>query len=131
MSQIHAELTEKAAELGFASLEEAENNGYEVLYDGDGWCDLVKSEEPDIDQAYKDLEEEQKANKEAKQLEMVYNAIGYAKDTIAMIYKPDDKPYASPMTDITDEKIRDYYYELNSMCVDLSERNVMLWQKEE
>lgn len=130
MGQIHAELTEKAAELGFESFEEAENNGYEVLYDGDGWCDLVKSEEPDINQAYQDLADEEKANKEAKQLEMVYNALGFAKDTIAMIYKQEDKPYASPMTDITDEKIRDYYYEINSMCVDLAERNVMLWQKE-
>lgn len=126
MSQIHAELTEKAAELGFESIEQAEANGYIVKFDmnGNGWL------EPDVDKAYKDLDEEQKANKEAKQLEMVYNVLGFAKDTIATIYKPEDKPYASPMTDITDEKIRDYYYELNSMCVDLAERNVMLWQKE-
>lgn len=124
MSQLYAELSEQAAQLGFHSVEEAEINGFKVDYEKQ---ELV----PDENQAYKDLDAEEKRNKEAKQLEMVYNAIGYAKDTIAMIYKPDDKPYTNPMTDITDEKIRDYYYELNSMCVDLSERNVMIWQKEE
>lgn len=68
---------------------------------------------------------------EAKQVEMVYNAIGHAKDTIEMIYKPDSNKYTNPIKDITDEKIRDYYYTLNSMCVDLAERNVMNWQKED
>lgn len=33
MSQLHAELTEQAFELGFESLEEAEANGYEVDYE--------------------------------------------------------------------------------------------------
>lgn len=33
MSQLHAELTEQAIELGFESLEEAEANGYEVDYE--------------------------------------------------------------------------------------------------
>lgn len=131
ISQIHAELTEKAAELGFASLEEAQDNGYEVLYDGDGWCDLVKSKEPDINQAYADLEAEQKANKEAKQIEMVYNAIGQAKDIIALVYRPDGNKYTNPIEDIEDEKIKEYYYTLNSMCIELSERNKMLWQKED
>ena len=32
MSQLHAELTERAAELGFASIDEAEANGYSVNY---------------------------------------------------------------------------------------------------
>lgn len=32
MSQLNAELTEQAAELGFHSIEEAEINGYEVDY---------------------------------------------------------------------------------------------------
>lgn len=126
MSQLDMELTEEAAKLGFSSYKEAEENGYAIQYETGK---LIKVEDQ-INEAYKDLEEEQEANKEAKQLEMVYNAISYAKDMIAMVYKPDDKPYASPMTDITDEKIRDYYYELNSMCVDLAERNVMIWQKE-
>lgn len=34
MSWVHAELTEKASELGFESIEEAERNGYEISMDG-------------------------------------------------------------------------------------------------
>lgn len=34
MSWLHAELSEKASELGFESLEEAERNGYEISMDG-------------------------------------------------------------------------------------------------
>lgn len=33
MSQLHAELSEQASELGFRSIEEAEANGYEIDYD--------------------------------------------------------------------------------------------------
>lgn len=33
MSQLHADLTEQAAQLGFHSIEEAEINGYEVDYE--------------------------------------------------------------------------------------------------
>lgn len=33
MSQLHAELTEQASELGFQSIEEAEANGYGIDYD--------------------------------------------------------------------------------------------------
>ena len=33
MSQLHAELTEQANELGFESIEEAERNGYAVNYE--------------------------------------------------------------------------------------------------
>lgn len=33
MSQLHAELTEQAYDLGFSSIEEAEANGYEIDYD--------------------------------------------------------------------------------------------------
>lgn len=33
MSQLHMELSEKAYELGFSSIEEAEANGYEIDYD--------------------------------------------------------------------------------------------------
>ena len=122
MSQIHSELTEIAAELGFDSIEHAEANGYKVVYSKDR-----ASLEPDVDTAYKSLTDDE----EAKKIEMVYNAIGYAKDMIGMIYKPANNPYTNPMTDITDEKIRDYYYELNRMCVDLSERNAMIWQRED
>ena len=126
MSQLHAELSEQAAELGFESIEQAEANGFHIDYNGDTW--VLK---PDINKAYKDKEEEEKKKKESKQIEMVYHALGYAKDTIAMVYKPEDKPYTNPMTDITDEKIRDYYYEINRMCCDLGDRNEMIWQKEE
>lgn len=34
MSQLHAELTEQAAELGFKSIEDAEQHGYIVEYKG-------------------------------------------------------------------------------------------------
>lgn len=32
MSQLHAELTSQAADLGYVSIEEAEQNGYQVDY---------------------------------------------------------------------------------------------------
>lgn len=68
---------------------------------------------------------------EAKKVEMVYHAIQTAKDMIALTYKPDNEAYANPLKQITDEKIKEYYYELNSMCCDLIDRGVMRWQKEE
>lgn len=37
MSQLHAELSEQAAELGFESIEEAEANGYHIGYTNTGW----------------------------------------------------------------------------------------------
>lgn len=43
MSQLAMELEEQAAELGFESLEQAQNNGYEVISDGK-FAKLVKSE---------------------------------------------------------------------------------------
>ena len=124
MSQLHAELTEQAAQLGFHSIEEAEINGFKVDYEKQ---ELV----PDIDQAYSDKEEEEKRNKEAKQIEAVWRILGNAKEAIAMVYRPEDKVCSHPADDITDEKINEYYYKLNSMCCELSDRNVMLWQKEE
>ena len=51
MSQLHAELTEQAYELGFESIEDAENNGYEVICDGEGFGRLVKSED-ELDQSH-------------------------------------------------------------------------------
>lgn len=51
MSQLHAELEEQAAQLGFRSVEEAEINGFKVNYDKH---ELV----PDVDQAYKDAHTE-------------------------------------------------------------------------
>lgn len=124
MSQLHAELTEQAAEMGFESIEQAEENGFKVDYNKQK---LV----PDVDQAYSDKEEEEKRNKEAKQIEAVWRILGNAKEAIAMVYRPEDRSFTRPADDITDEKINEYYYKLNDMCCELSDRNVMLWQKEE
>lgn len=52
MSQLHAELTQQASELGFESIEDAENNGYEVIYNGEGFGRLVKSED-ELDQYHR------------------------------------------------------------------------------
>ena len=124
MSQLHAELTMQAAELGFESIEEAEANGYKVDYDKQK---LIQ----DIEQAYEDLADAEKSNKESKRIEMVYEVLGRAKDMIAMIYKPDDVAYCNPSKHITDADVQDYYYQINDMCCELSDRNVMLWQKED
>ena len=124
MSQLHAELTEQAAELGFMSIEEAEAHGYVVDY-------IKHKLVQNIEQAYKEKEEEEKRNKEAKQIEMVYECLGRAKDMIALIYKPEGEKYANPIRNISDKKIQDYYYQINSMCCELADRNVMSWQKEE
>lgn len=123
LSQLHAELTEQAARLGFESIEEAEMNGFKVDYEKE---ELVS----DVDQAYSDKEEEERKNREAKQIEMVWKILSNAKEEIAMVFKPESKPY-SRADDITDEKINEYYYDLNRMCVELADRNVMLWQKED
>ena len=48
-----------------------------------------------------------------------------------MVYRPENKPYTRPVDDITDKKINEYYHKINRMCCELSDRNVMLWQKEE
>lgn len=125
MSQLHAELSEQASELGFESIEQAEANGYEVKFE-DGNAFLV----PDINKAYEELAEETKAKREAKQIEMVYEALNSAKRMIELVYKPENTPVGHPDKDIKDEKIRSYYYTINEMCVELADRNVMLWQKE-
>ena len=41
MSQLHAELSEQAYELGFGSIEEAEANGVKIQYNADGTATLV------------------------------------------------------------------------------------------
>lgn len=124
LSQLHAELSEQAAELGFESIGEAEQAGYGV-----DWKNrrLI----PDADKAYEDLDETEKMNEEAKQIEMVHDILCNAKKMIAMVYRPDGNAYRNPIKDITDEKIRDYYYEINHMCCELSDRGKMIWQKED
>ena len=54
MSQLHAELSEQAYELGFENLEQAFDNGYEVISDGD-FAHLVRSED-EQESAHKDYE---------------------------------------------------------------------------
>ena len=51
MSQLHAELAEQAAELGFLSIEEAEANGYEVDYDKQKL--VPTNAESELDEAHK------------------------------------------------------------------------------
>ena len=48
MSQLHAELSEQASDLGFESIEEAEANGYHIGYTNTGWklqLDMAKAQE--------------------------------------------------------------------------------------
>lgn len=128
MSQLNMELTESAVDWGFESIEDAEAHGLIADYNTGRFykpCDV------DINEAYKSLELENKKNKEAKQIEMVYECLGMAKDMIAMIYKPEGEKYGNPIKDIQDKEIQKYYYDINKMCCDLADRNVMLWQKEE
>ena len=54
MSQLHAELSEQAYELGFENLEQAFDNGYEVISDGN-FAHLVRSED-EQELAHKDYE---------------------------------------------------------------------------
>lgn len=65
---------------------------------------------------------------EEKKLEMAYEVISKAKQMIEQIYKPEGKISAKP-EDFTDDKVRDYYYQLNDMCLELSDRGVFPWQK--
>lgn len=124
MSQLHAELSEQAAELGFESIGEAEQAGYGVDWKNHR---LI----PDADKAYEDLDKTEKINEEAKQIEMVHDILNNAKEMIAMVYRPNGNAYRNPIKDITDEKIKDYYYEINHMCCELSDRGKMIWQKED
>lgn len=87
MSQLHAELTEQAAELGFESIQDAEDHGYEVISTGD-WAKLVKSE-TDEEEAHKAwLKEKEEAirrleltleNVDVDDVENVENAIEFIK----------------------------------------------------
>lgn len=58
MSQLHAELSEQAAELGYPNIESAEASGYEVVYTGES-AKLVNFEK-EMEEAHKVwLEEKQ------------------------------------------------------------------------
>lgn len=67
---------------------------------------------------------------EEKKLEMAYEVLSKAKQMIEQIYKPEGK-ISVKYEDFTDEKVRDYYYQLNDMCLELSDRGVFPWQKED
>ena len=67
---------------------------------------------------------------EEKKLEMVYEVLTQAKNMIGQIYKPEGEVCAQ-LEDFADEKVRDYYYQLNDMCIELSDRGVFPWQKED
>ena len=71
-----------------------------------------------------------KEESEISKIELIYTALQEAKRLIELAYKPEGKPYGHPDSDITDEKIRSYYYEINEMCCELADRNVMPWQKD-
>lgn len=67
---------------------------------------------------------------EAKQIEIVYETLNNALRIIGLAYKPEGEGVCSPYEDITDEKIKEYYYDINTMCVELADRNAMDWQKD-
>lgn len=67
---------------------------------------------------------------EEKKLEMAYEVLSKAKQMIEQIYKLDGK-VSVKYEDFTDEKVKEYYYRLNDMCLELSDRGVFPWQKEE
>ena len=68
-------------------------------------------------------------NKESKQVELVYELLSKVNNMIKLVYKPDDVEYCNAKY-ITDEKIKEYYYQINQMCCELLDRHVMLWQQE-
>lgn len=67
---------------------------------------------------------------EEKKLEMAYEVISKAKQMIEQIYKPEGE-ICVRQKDFTDEKVKDYYYQLNDMCLELYDRGVFPWQKED
>lgn len=67
---------------------------------------------------------------EEKKLEMTYEVLSKAKQMIEQIYKLEGK-VSVKYEDFTDEKVRGYYYRLNDMCLELSDRGVFPWQKED
>lgn len=71
MSQLHAELSEQAYELGYESLEEAEANGVKIQYNSDGSAVLVPflTDTEMLEQAEQDRRD--------KILDKIDEAIGY------------------------------------------------------
>ena len=124
-------LQESAEELGFGTIQQALDAGYHEVQDLVNNTFKLERVEDLTNKAYEDLDKTEKMNEEAKQIEMVHDILSNAKEMIAMVYKPNGNVYRNPIKDITDEKIRDYYYEINHMCCELLDRNKMIWQKED
>lgn len=70
MSQLHAELSEQAYELGFESIEEAEANGVKIQYNADGTATLV----PFLTDKEQEMAEQ---NRRDEILDKIDEAIGY------------------------------------------------------
>ena len=70
MSQLHAELSEQAYELGYESIEEAEANGLQVQYNEDGTATLV----PFLTDKEQEMAEQ---NRRDEILDKIDEAIGY------------------------------------------------------
>ena len=66
---------------------------------------------------------------EEKKLEMAYEVITKAKQMLEQIYKPEGE-ISVKYENFTDGKVREYYYQINDMCLELSDRGVFPWQKE-
>ena len=77
MSWLHVELTEKANELGFESIEEAEQNGYEISMDG-MTPTLKPNTKKQLELAHKAwLKEKEKVLEEQKELHDHLMELGY------------------------------------------------------
>ena len=90
MSQLHAELTEQAAELGFESIEQAEACGYEVI-GTDGWAKLVPRDPlEEMSEAHKAwLEERDDVIKDLDHIALGYAEAGFD-DHAEKLYKAID-----------------------------------------
>lgn len=85
MSQLHAELSEQAHELGFESIEEAEADGYTIDYTErrlvkHGCCDMAKEQERAHLAYIVERAEHEKKLKVISEFLRKNNAEGYAED---------------------------------------------------
>ena len=67
---------------------------------------------------------------ESTKIELIIDALQHAKDVISLACRSDNEQICN-MLNVTDKELKEYYYELNDMCIKLTDRNVMRWQKEE
>lgn len=65
------------------------------------------------------------------QVEQVWEALGTAQKFIKLAFTKDSSPERDCSPDvITDKQIREFYYRINDMCIELNNRGVMWFQKE-